>query len=567
MDDGEDSSVINEDRFMVDMEDDKNALVSVNYPSMDTKGWAYVGDCARLFPQCIQRIREFFEGRPGITRAQCHEHVRLLVGRADATVVPAEAQFAGAYTVEVTTPGQDKDSMTLFQFRASGADVGGADRAVFGRFVPERCDKGELAPSGTANTGNALRVWQLRCARGRPLAYVMDRLSNQNNSKNQGRLEAIMGALAELITLPLTSGAGATWPDEGRERLWTTFKDEVLPSLPRPKNKPRETSEGDKEANSDVKLEADSDVKMEVDSDVKMKVDPDGNASPSRDAVVHKPSSMEEEELDHIFEPSWPWTPHNHGLSDMSILIEPGLSRIATVLDWCLSPLPFGASLSVSHSLLGFLHCGAGDDFPGDKSHDKSHDETHEKSHDESFHEADEADEADDESLNEFDEEYNDDEYDDDCDDECDDDESNDNESNDNFLIKWPKPKDKFGDRSHWSGEYKADDKFRDEWIDYPEHHDEPWRFLLHSVRRRLLDSGTTGTAPDVCNTRKILTAAKFAFALDYVPKMVAGDSRRYSEWLLSQTVDRFDHLLWDEEHFKFNMDEGRPCLVVNLES
>ncbi len=59
------------------------------------------------------------------------------------------------------------------------------------------------------------------------------------------------------------------------------------------------------------------------------------------------------EEFGAIFEPDWPWTPHNHELSDMSILITPDLSGIACVLEWRVSPLPFGASLGVADSLLG----------------------------------------------------------------------------------------------------------------------------------------------------------------------------------------------------------------------
>ncbi|KAI1201198.1 hypothetical protein F5X97DRAFT_290662 [Nemania serpens] len=200
MDDGEGLSASDEDRY----EDDSDrSCASVDYPSMDSKRWVHVGDCARLLPQSIQRIWEFFEGRHGVvTRAQCHEHARQLAGRDDATVAPAEAQFAGAYTVEVTTPDQDQHSMmTMLQFRASDAgatdQASGPSLALFGRFVPERCDMGEWVPAGAADAGHALRVWRLRCPRGRPLASVADKLARQRSKKNPGRFAGIMEHLAE----------------------------------------------------------------------------------------------------------------------------------------------------------------------------------------------------------------------------------------------------------------------------------------------------------------------------------------------------------------------------------
>ncbi|KAK0612384.1 hypothetical protein B0T17DRAFT_602812 [Bombardia bombarda] len=263
-------------------DDNMSSCASVDYPSMDSTRWVHVGDCARLLPESIQLIREFFEGRRGVV---------------------TRAQFAGAYTVEVTTPDQDQHSsiMTLVQFRAP--DVNGTDQwqaagpslAVFGRFVPERCDMGKWVPSDSsgADAGHT------------PLRYkVLPSLSSR-------------------------------WPRPKLFRGWREHK-----------------------------------------------------------------------ELNAIFEPTWPWTPHNHELSEMSVLIRPDLSGIA-----------------------------------------------------------------------------------------C--------------------------------------------------------RCLLHSMRRSI---DTMGIVLDAFDRKKIMTAMKFSFAFDYVPKMISsGYSPQFPEVLLSRTINMFNHLQWDEEHFRVN--------------
>ncbi len=122
-----------------------NSCVSAPDPSMAPQRYAHVGDCARLLPLSIRRIREFFDGRCGVTRALCHERARA--GRDDVTIIPAEAQFAGAYTVEVVArPDEDQDLMTLIQFRTP--DVGGLDQLA-GLSTASDASSPSAATSGT----------------------------------------------------------------------------------------------------------------------------------------------------------------------------------------------------------------------------------------------------------------------------------------------------------------------------------------------------------------------------------------------------------------------------------
>ncbi|KAI1839649.1 hypothetical protein JX266_014140 [Neoarthrinium moseri] len=222
------------------------------------------------------------------------------------------ASCAGAYTVEVV--GND-EHLNQLQFRACDTDQPPA--ATFGRFVPEYRDLGLWAPDGA----EALRVWQLRCPRGRPFACVAAEMTELARRKNSGCFEGVIKDLAELVVAPLALKTDA--PGECREEVWKTFKYGMLPSLLRWPN-----------------LQEGSDIGADYARD----------ASPALGAIPVKASMAE---LGALFDDSWPWTPHNQALSDMSILIRPDLLGIACVLEWRVSPLPFGASLAAVQSLLG----------------------------------------------------------------------------------------------------------------------------------------------------------------------------------------------------------------------
>ncbi|KAF3768300.1 hypothetical protein M406DRAFT_326852 [Cryphonectria parasitica EP155] len=165
--------------------------------------------------------------------------------------------------------------------------------AVFGRFVPKYGDLGIWAPEGI----DALRVWQLRCPRGRPFVCVVAELAEK---KNRSCLEGVIKDLAELVVTPLMLNAASL--GECRDEAWMTFKYRMLPSL---LLKPRGYEKR---------------AKREMRTDYARNTNPELSTMP---------------------------------LSDMSILVKPDLSGIACVMEWRVSPLPFGASLAAVQCLLG----------------------------------------------------------------------------------------------------------------------------------------------------------------------------------------------------------------------
>ena len=56
----------------------------------------------------------------------------------------------------------------------------------------------------------------------------------------------------------------------------------------------------------------------------------------------------------------------------------------------------------------------------------------------------------------------------------------------------------------------------------------------------------------DAFDKRKILTAMRFGFAFDYLQKMES-NPQMFTKAILTQVVNRFEHLEWDEELFMFN--------------
>lgn len=174
---------------------------------VDGRRWIHAGDCVKLLPRSVQLIRLFFEKVSGITRQRCHDFVRAQLGNGDdVTVMPAEAQIDDAYTVEVVTPNDDRDTMTLFQFRMMEEDEEEDCQretswenhlvSVFGRFVPEHYERGLLQPCPYIREGTTLEVWGLKCPRGRPLAYMAAECTMGPRAKMR-RFQGLLADLAE----------------------------------------------------------------------------------------------------------------------------------------------------------------------------------------------------------------------------------------------------------------------------------------------------------------------------------------------------------------------------------